>query len=646
MRSSVMSAAACVLLSSLVACGGDDDDNRSGRALNFNGYGDGTSRVDIDSPESAHSTGGSSWTLLMFMVADNNLEPFALYDIIEMAQVGSSNNFNIIVEIDRAAGYVGEIEGLPDFEGAKRFRVGDGRLQELDDLGELNTGNPRVLADFIEWGIGAYPADKYGIVLWDHGSAWPGFGGDESANYDGLTLPELAKGFSDGMDAAGISAFNFIGFDACLMGSLEIALAMRPFGEYLIASEELEPGHGWDYTALSAVRATPTMGATDFARLIIDGFEAQANSDEWETGETITLSLVDLYNLKAIERDLRDLQSMYNDSQSTAIARVRQSTLEFGVQQNPQDSAGMIDLSLFATGVAGEVSALAAPSNQVADHIADAVLYQVVGSAVANAKGMSAYWPKFSRFYNEDYDSLSQMFYWREFLDSVQTATGAGSGEITFTTEITVTPDDGAYLFQAGITPASEAAVVGAGLYYGTPQGTGGALLFGDYAGGVIAGPAVAAYWDFTVFGFRQGTVAAPIYFSLQATPNGGFAGTIPFEYVTAANRRQDALYVIVYDSEFNVTQETIYTSTAAGYGELIPEAGSKLYPQYVQYDGSSLTYVSGYDQSARGDYEFDLTSSTPLTAIQYSVSTAAAILYAEDAAGNAYAVSWSGEAP
>src|SRR5690606_22703317 len=146
---------------------------------------------------------------------------------------------------------------------------------ELQDLGEGNMGDPATLADFIAYGLENYPADRGALDVWDHGGAWPGFGPDDSHGVV-LTLPEIAQGLQGGLARAGRQELTMIGFDACLMATYEVAMITRPFGEYLLASEELEPGHGWDYAALRVLRDDPSTDPVTLGRAIADGFQAQA----------------------------------------------------------------------------------------------------------------------------------------------------------------------------------------------------------------------------------------------------------------------------------------------------------------------------------------------------------------------------------
>jgi hypothetical protein len=101
------------------------------------------------------------WTFMVFIAGDNNLDPAALKDIAEMAKVGSSDDLNIIVQLDRA-----------NDRKTRRFYITQGggyRKDCVEIFDETNTGDPQVLEDFILWGIEKYPASRYALVIWNHG---------------------------------------------------------------------------------------------------------------------------------------------------------------------------------------------------------------------------------------------------------------------------------------------------------------------------------------------------------------------------------------------------------------------------------------------------------------------------------------------
>src|SRR5690606_33305610 len=118
--------------------------------------------------------------------------------------------------------------GLDDWVGALVLDLGGDEVVVLEDMGEVNTGDPQLLADVLAWTVDQFPADKYALIVSDHGASWPGIGGDESHDEDHLTLAEIADGIAAGLDAVGLDRLDLLGFDACLMATHEVAVAMAP----------------------------------------------------------------------------------------------------------------------------------------------------------------------------------------------------------------------------------------------------------------------------------------------------------------------------------------------------------------------------------------------------------------------------------
>ena len=226
----------------------------------------------------------AKWTFMVYMAGDNNLSSAGEKDLEEMRQVGSSPAVNIIVQFDNAGDY-----------GTQRFRVlSGGQADEVMALGETDSGDPAVIDDFIAWTAQQYPAERYALVLWSHGSAWepaevdkiarsvnvssysPKEAADRAASvlgkaifrtslerYFKLSLSERAICVDDGsghsLDTLELEKvlakakqvlgqkLDLLGMDACLMSNLEVAFQVRPYVNYLIASEESEPNDGWPY---------------------------------------------------------------------------------------------------------------------------------------------------------------------------------------------------------------------------------------------------------------------------------------------------------------------------------------------------------------------------------------------------------------
>ncbi len=134
-------------------------------------------------------------------------------------------------------------EGIAE-DKIQRYEISGDGLKYLEDAEAAQMSDPACLHDYLAWGLETAPADRYGAILWDHGAGTIlGYGFDEHYPDESLLLADLYKAF-EGLDAH----FDFIGFDACLMGTLETAMAFSPYADYLIASEEYEPSTGWFYT--------------------------------------------------------------------------------------------------------------------------------------------------------------------------------------------------------------------------------------------------------------------------------------------------------------------------------------------------------------------------------------------------------------
>jgi hypothetical protein len=115
----------------------------------------------------------ASWTVLVYLDADNNLEREAIDDFLEMAAIGSSAAINVVVQFDRVPGYDSR---YGDWTGTLRFRVTQGMTPQpasaIADLGEVNMGHPQTLSDFVSWGRATYPAQRTALVIWNHGDGW------------------------------------------------------------------------------------------------------------------------------------------------------------------------------------------------------------------------------------------------------------------------------------------------------------------------------------------------------------------------------------------------------------------------------------------------------------------------------------------
>ena len=213
------------------------------------------------------------WTIMVYVDADNNLEPAGVSDINEMEMVGSTPLVNVLAFVDwwlyKDGGEVYYIthDEDPDVITSPIVR----------EVPEPNMGDPGTLADFIQWTVKNYPAYHYMLILWDHGSAWEGICWDANGKIDEEGWPVYedyltADEVDYALEKSGVH-FDIIGFDACLMGNLEMVYEIREHTQIVVGSEDVEPFEGWPYDrVLSLVADYPWVFPSKFAKWITEQY--------------------------------------------------------------------------------------------------------------------------------------------------------------------------------------------------------------------------------------------------------------------------------------------------------------------------------------------------------------------------------------
>ncbi len=554
----------------------------------------------LDKP---HSSGGSSWTVLVYMVADNDLEPFAIADLQEMMRAGSASGFNLIVQADRADGYSSDgVGGLPDFTGVKRLKVNAGSLEELADLGELDSADPATLASFVTWGLSKYPADRTALVFWDHGGGWHGFGLDEASGNRLMHLPEIEQGVRQGLAGANAKPFALIGFDACLMATWEVALTLAPHAEYLLASEETEPGHGWDWEVFSIAAGNPSTEPVALARRVIDGFLAQAQAQG--TADNVTLSLVDLYRLGSVSTAIGEMTKTFDGTPAlvTAFGRGQERALKFGDAPDPSRATNLVDLATLAEETSKEASQVSATRGAVLTAISGAVVAHVEGAAKATAKGLAVYFPPSAAVYDSGYDALPAAASWRSFLHAYFGGANAETAVPTFTNpnKLAVTAFDGnghltvdGTLDSSGASSVTKATVLEGLVVNGTYV-----LLSEEPA--AVNGTSVHGSWDLSVLQITRGSEKGFGYAAFDTSMSNRVELDVLFAYrKTAGVDPQTCIRQMIFDTSTGtatVTSDSYFVANNGAFGELSPTAGSTLMPLVKSIDSNTgnLNLVEG----------------------------------------------------
>lgn len=289
------------------------------------------------------------WTLLVYLGGDNDLEERCLDDLREMKAVGSSEAIAVVAQIDRMSDTV-----------TRRYFVRPGGALENDvvqELPEINTGDPDTLVDFVRWATDAYPAQRTALILGSHGTGWkdsdiyrladstaverdelaPALERDADndaprllralflstigqvlaypAEERAIMFDDTARDFLDSVElrralrqlaADSGRPIDVIGFDACLMSGIEIAFQLEDTCQVLIGSQNNEPGHGWPYDRiLRRLSDQPDCDPDTLAHIIVEEFASQYLASPPRIG--VTLSALRMSRLPALAAALDNL---------------------------------------------------------------------------------------------------------------------------------------------------------------------------------------------------------------------------------------------------------------------------------------------------------------------------------------------------
>lgn len=542
-----------------------------------------------------------SWTFMVYMIGDTNLEPYALDDIAEMASVGSTDEVSIVALVDRSPDYTTDpAVDVADWEDTLAFAVQQDHLEVIGEPGELNMGAPETLADFVAETAAAYPADNYGLVLWDHGAGWPGVGPDETDGYDVLELAEIDQALTDGLGRAGIDSLDFMGFDACLMGTYEVASVMAEHADYLVASQEVEPGHGWNYAELATIVDDPAADATELGSAFIAGYAEQA--EEWGTEADITLAMLDLAQIGGLQDAVTALADAYEADPTglgPELATAQADVLEFGRSPDPELATNQIDLGGYVENLAetgGEE--VAAAADDVTAALESLVLDQTAGPATEAASGVSIYFPEVEEYFLQDYLSLDTVPAWPAALTAFFSSGDQLSEELRArfesgenTTEVVF--DGEGVTLTAALPPAAASAIIEATVSAAYRDGD-ETIYIAEMPADLTAGEdaaSVSAWYDLSYLLLSDGEREVLAHQDITTDPDTGYRTIdVPLEYVAPdadGDEYQDALLSIVVDAGGSIVEEDFYLldDESGTYGAMTPDPDALLYPVVLVFD-------------------------------------------------------------
>ncbi len=374
------------------------------------------------SPSAMGQADQAEWTFLVYMDADNNLESAGINDFLEMAEVGSDANVNIVALFDRHWQWD---TGYDDWTDARRGVINHGDEPDTTwgtSIGEVNMADPQTLVDFVEWGMQTYPAARYAVVLWDHGSGWharseplpprsvcsddcvPCTQDSPDCDPYGTTCNLVDGCCSNGNDddrllmyevrsalqaiETDVQQLDLVGFDACLMGMVEVAYEIREHATVMVGSERSEPNDGWPYdTLLADLVADPSMSTADLGSTIVSRYHQSYTDND-------TQSAIDLASMDALVSKIDLLAQTLRDHWD------------------------------------GNSAACAAAAHDVMTAVTTAVIAEGHGPSFPGSHGLAIYFPEDDFNFDTNYNGTTIQFpdntRWEEFvLDFYASMTGS-----------------------------------------------------------------------------------------------------------------------------------------------------------------------------------------------------------------------------
>ena len=382
--------------------------------------------------EPAAAQGGNAWTIFVYMCA-SNLETddgSATNDIAEMIDASGAKGVRFVVETGGARAWHNNIV---DGSHLDRFLIEDGKIARVASAPLANMGKSDTLADFLMWGTTNYPARRMGVILWNHGAgSIDGVCADELFYNDSLTLRELDAAFLSAFNALG-DKFEFIGFDACLMSTLETANILASYARYMYGSEEYEPGNGCDYRAMMSFLAkNPDADGAELGRAICDSYYSSCQRSTYR--DMVTYSVIDLsaiddlvVSFNAFSKELCSL--VENNEDFAQVAKEIATIDSFGGNNRMEGYTNMVDLG----GLVDACSSYVTVSQDVKNALGSAVVYTVSGTTHQDASGLSVYYPLAIQGSQElaTFEQVCVSPFYLTFVDSVDSTGASGDGTVT-----------------------------------------------------------------------------------------------------------------------------------------------------------------------------------------------------------------------
>ncbi|MEI7528305.1 MAG: clostripain-related cysteine peptidase [Elusimicrobiota bacterium] len=404
MKNKLLAAAVCLALGSAAfAADGSVSFDKKGSLAQL------VSQIKAAAPEAGviplpgNPKAAKKWTVMVFVNAKNNLEEYGLLDVNEMEKIGSDDNISIVAELGRIAGY-STADG--DWKGSRRYLIQkDADTAAITspvvmEIPKADMGSWQYLADFTKWAMTNYPAQNYALVVWNHGSGWnktdPMADGkgisydDETGNH--ITTAQLRSAL------AAVGGVNILSMDACLMQMIEVAYEVKGLAEYVVASEETEPGDGYTYDSfLGPLAKNPDMDSAALSKIMVDGYTDHYQAiNQGATQSAVKVAALDQF--VAVADAFTGALIAANDLTVAKAAKAKTQAFYYSSNKDMYHFAKLIS----ETTANADVKAKAL---ELMGYIKNTLVLhsRASGAKYANAYGLAAYMPS---SYTAAYDSL------------------------------------------------------------------------------------------------------------------------------------------------------------------------------------------------------------------------------------------------
>ena len=336
------------------------------------------------------------WSIMVFLNGDNNLDSFGTKDMKEMEKVGSDANVNIIVLRDTNSTAIT----------SKIYYVEKGKSTAVKDYkSNIDMGDWHNMVDFFKYVKENYPAKRYLMDIWNHGSGWKFKNADpltRGISYDDhsgnhISTPQLREAFGQMKDYNDGRNIDILGMDACLMQMAEVAYEVKDSVDVVVGSEQTEPGDGWPYDKfLEPLVLKPTMDAAELGTVLESEYTKSYNggSQGTQPAQGSVVSTAKLVSALGAFDEYLDLLIALVPANKSAISSAVSATQKY-YYSDYKDIQHFV--ALLKDGIKTEQ--FQAASDKLLAQFGEAVIANfVVGSGLGNSKGFSIWLPDKSQY--------------------------------------------------------------------------------------------------------------------------------------------------------------------------------------------------------------------------------------------------------